>query len=152
MTSSSLTRSCFLSEGYARQKTVLLWKDHDSFSWSWTLTFQKNFICFNNSPLNMMKNAFYFILKALFVLKIFQLLSWLSGNIKKISLIRKANFENYDVTAWNITREIWNWNVTREIMEWLMEYNKRNIFLQKLSKKWGWETGSKPLVFLKASL
>ena len=33
------------------------------------------FICFNGSPSNMMKNAFYFILKALFVLKIFKLLS-----------------------------------------------------------------------------
>ena len=33
------------------------------------------FICFNKSPLKMMKNAFYFILKALFVLKIFKVLS-----------------------------------------------------------------------------
>ena len=33
------------------------------------------FICFNENPLNMMKNAFYFILKALFVLKIFKFLS-----------------------------------------------------------------------------
>ena len=31
-------------------------------------------ICFNESPLKMMKNAFYFILKALFVLKIFKFL------------------------------------------------------------------------------
>ena len=30
------------------------------------------FICFNESPLKMMKNVFYFILKALFVLKIFK--------------------------------------------------------------------------------
>ena len=29
------------------------------------------FICFSESPLQMMKNAFYFILKPLFVLKIF---------------------------------------------------------------------------------
>ena len=29
------------------------------------------FICFGESPLKMMKNVFYFILKALFVLKIF---------------------------------------------------------------------------------
>ena len=29
------------------------------------------FICFSDSPSKMMKNAFYFILKALFVLKIF---------------------------------------------------------------------------------
>ena len=33
------------------------------------------FICFNESPLKMMKNAFYFILKALFILKIFKFLS-----------------------------------------------------------------------------
>ena len=33
------------------------------------------FICFNEGPLKMMKNAFYFILKALFVLKIFKFLS-----------------------------------------------------------------------------
>ena len=33
------------------------------------------FICFNDSPSKMMKNAFYFILKALFVLKIFKFLS-----------------------------------------------------------------------------
>ena len=30
------------------------------------------FISFNDSPLKMMKNGFYFILKALFVLKIFK--------------------------------------------------------------------------------
>ena len=32
------------------------------------------FICFNENPLKMMKNAFYFILKALFVLKILDFL------------------------------------------------------------------------------
>ena len=32
-------------------------------------------ICFNDSPSKMMKNAFYFILKVLFVLKIFKFLS-----------------------------------------------------------------------------
>ena len=41
-----------------------------------TLTFQKNYIiCFNESPLKFMKKAFYFILKALFILKIFKFLS-----------------------------------------------------------------------------
>ena len=35
------------------------------------------FIYFNESPLKMMKNAFYFMLKALFVLKILKHLSWL---------------------------------------------------------------------------
>ena len=33
------------------------------------------FICFNDRSSKMMKNAFYFNLKALFVLKIFQFLS-----------------------------------------------------------------------------
>ena len=33
------------------------------------------FICFNGSPLKIMKNAFYFTLKAFFVLKIFKFLS-----------------------------------------------------------------------------
>ena len=32
-------------------------------------------ICFIESPLKMMENAFYFILKALFVLKMFKFLS-----------------------------------------------------------------------------
>ena len=37
---------------------------------------KKNFvISFNDSPSKMMKNVFYFILKALFVLKIFKFLS-----------------------------------------------------------------------------
>ena len=40
-------------------------------------------ICFIESPLKMMKNAFYFILKTLFVLKIFKFLSWLFGHVGK---------------------------------------------------------------------
>ena len=41
------------------------------------------FICFNSSPSKLMKNAFYFILKALFVLKIFKFLSCLLGHVEK---------------------------------------------------------------------
>ena len=37
------------------------------------------------SPLKMMKNAFYFMLKALFVLEIFTFLSWLFGYIREIA-------------------------------------------------------------------
>ena len=33
------------------------------------------------SPLKMMKNAFYFTLKALFILKMFKFLSWLFGHV-----------------------------------------------------------------------
>ena len=42
-------------------------------------------ICFNDSPSKIMKNAFYFILKALFVLKIFRK----NDLIRKIRLISK---------------------------------------------------------------
>ena len=49
----------------------------------------------------MMKNIFYFILKALFVLKIFKFLSWLFGHVeKKTWLETSVNFEIHDVTAW----------------------------------------------------
>ena len=41
------------------------------------------FICFNESPLKMMKNAFWFILKALLVLKIFKSLSLLFGDLEE---------------------------------------------------------------------
>ena len=40
-------------------------------------------ICLIESPLKMMKNAFYFILKALFVLKIFKFLPRLLGHVGK---------------------------------------------------------------------
>ena len=42
-------------------------------------------ICFNKSPLKMMKNVFYLILKALFVLKIFKFLSWLFDHVDQTS-------------------------------------------------------------------
>ena len=40
------------------------------------------FICFYESLLKMMKNAFYFILKARFVLEIFKFLSWHFGHVE----------------------------------------------------------------------
>ena len=53
------------------------------------------------SPLKMMNNAFYFTLKALFVLKMFKLLSWLFGHVlKRLGWKNKVNLEIYDVTAW----------------------------------------------------
>ena len=41
------------------------------------------------SPLKMMKNAFYFILKTFFALEIFSYLSWLFGYLEKL-LDKKA--------------------------------------------------------------
>ena len=47
-----------------------------------------------------MKNAFYFILKALFVLRIFKFLSWLFGHVGKTAwLERQDEFQNSDVTT-----------------------------------------------------
>ena len=40
-------------------------------------------LCFNDNPSKMMENTFYFILKVLFVLKIFKSLSRLFGHIEK---------------------------------------------------------------------
>ena len=40
-------------------------------------------ICFIKRPLKMIKNAFYFIFKALSVLKIFKVLSGLYGHVGK---------------------------------------------------------------------
>ena len=47
----------------------------------------------------MMKNAFYFILKALFVLKIFKF-DFLFMQDKRLDQKGKVNFEIYDVRAW----------------------------------------------------
>ena len=53
------------------------------------------------SPLKIMANAFYFMLKTFFFLEIFTFLSWLFGYVEK-RLYKKAkvNFKIYDVKDW----------------------------------------------------
>ena len=46
-------------------------------------------ICFIWNPLKIMNNAFYFILKAFFVLKILKFLSWLFGYIEKTAWLER---------------------------------------------------------------
>ena len=46
-------------------------------------------ICFIESLLKMMKNTFYFILKAIFVLKIFRFLSWLFDHVEKTAWLER---------------------------------------------------------------
>ena len=46
-------------------------------------------ICLIESPLKMMKNVFYFMLKALFVLKIFKFLSGLFGHVGKTAWLER---------------------------------------------------------------
>ena len=50
---------------------------------------KKFIICFNDSHSKMMKNAFYLLLKALFVLKIFKFLSWLFGHVEKTAWLER---------------------------------------------------------------
>ena len=46
-------------------------------------------ICLIESPLKLMKNAFYFILKALLVPKIFKFLSELFGHVGKTAWLER---------------------------------------------------------------
>ena len=63
---------------------------------------KKKFItCFNDSPSKMMKNAFYFILKAFCSLDNLSFcLDFLGMQKKRLDQKDKINFEIYDVTAW----------------------------------------------------
>ena len=45
--------------------------------------------CFIERPLKMMKNVFYFILKALSILKMFKFLSWLFGHVEKMAWLER---------------------------------------------------------------
>ena len=46
-------------------------------------------ICLAEGPLKVMKNAFYFTLKALFVLRIFKFLSRLFGYVEKTASLER---------------------------------------------------------------
>ena len=102
------------------------------------------------SPLKMMRNAFYFKSKALFVLKIFKFLFWLFGHVsKRLDKKDKVHFKFYDVTAWltivirilpNISRS--KGNLTIKFGQ-LIEFNMRNIFIEKWYAKCGGETSPK---------
>ena len=60
-------------------------------------------ICLIENLLEVMKNAFYFILKALFILKIFKYLSRLFDPVGKTAWLKsKFNFTIRDVTLWFI--------------------------------------------------
>ena len=49
----------------------------------------KKIICCNDSLSKILKNAFYFILKALFILKIFKFLSWHFGHVEKMAWLEE---------------------------------------------------------------
>ena len=58
-------------------------------------------LLFIETLLKIMKNAFYFIFKALFVFKIFNFFSWLFGYVQKSAWLKnKVNIKIYDITTW----------------------------------------------------
>ena len=101
-------------------------------------------ICLIESPSKVMKNAFYFILKAPLVLKIFQFLSRLFGHVGKNNLIRKIGLisklmmpqPGLQTIAIHILPNI-SQSKGNQTMEYgqLIENNKINYFLQKLCGK-----------------
>ena len=96
-------------------------------------------ICSTESPLKMMKNVVYFILKAIFVLKICKFLSWLFRSCSKIGLIREIRLTSklmksqtgYQTMTIYIFPNISRCKSNQTMkLDQLIEYNKRNIFLQ----------------------
>ena len=97
------------------------------------------FICFNESPLKMVKNAFYFILKGLFVLKMFKCLFWLFWSCRKNGLIR-----NIRLISKFMTSQLGQQTIKIHILPSIsrsksnqtlkfgqsIEYNKRNFFFK----------------------
>ena len=82
------------------------------------------------SPLKIMKNVFYFTLKAFFVPKIFKFLSWFFGHVVKLLDCKdKANFKIHDVTTWltsnckaHIAEEEYQNNISESKDNQAMEY------------------------------
>ena len=99
---------------------------------------------FNESPLKMMKNAFYFTLKVLFALKLFKfcldfLVFWLyrkNGLNRKTRLIWKLVNKQLQYTYCPISHKV---RATKEIYEQYQQRNyqhsNKNIFLQKSCRK-----------------
>ena len=106
-----------------------------------------------------MKNAFYFTLKALSVLKIFKFLSWLFGHAeKRLDEKGKINFKIYDVATWltnnckHMLTDI-SGSKDNQAMKFgqLIECSMRNIFLEKSYTKCVGETIPRPF-FKKSKL
>ena len=106
------------------------------------------------SPLKLIKNDFYFVLKTLFVLKIFTFLSWLFGHVgKRLIKEAKINFRMYD--TWYAGQQIITIHIFpttsrskgKKVIRFgqLIEYNVRDIVLQRSCKKLGRETSSRTL-------
>ena len=110
----------------------------------------------NDSPLKLMKNVFYFMLIAIFVLEIFTFLSWLFGYVKigmmkKLRLISKfmTSQTGQQIIPIHIFPNISRGKSNQEIkFVQLIEHNMRNNFLQKSCRKWSSGTSAISLFFI----
>ena len=93
-----------------------------------------------------MKNAFYYSLKALFVLKTFKFLSRVFGHVEKTArLERQGQFQN----PWrhNLANKQLQYTYCNQAMKFrqLTEYNMRKNFVEKSYTKCAAETIPRPL-------
>ena len=110
-----------------------------------------------DSPLKLMKNAFYFMLIAIFVLEIFTFLPWLFGYvkigmIKKLRLVSKfmSSQTGQQIIPIHILSNISRGKGNQEIsFGQLIKHNIRNKFLQQSCRKWSSGTSARSLFFKK---
>ena len=101
----------------------------------------------------MMKNAFYFTLKAILFVKIFRFFTWLFE--KWLDKEAKVNFEIYDFTDWKkiiIIHELPS--ISRSKDNQAMKFGqliklREILFSAKSCKKWDRETNPRPLFVFK---
>ena len=112
------------------------------------------------NTLKMKKNAFHFMFKALFVLEVFQILSWGFGHVQKwLDKKVKVNFKIYDVIDWQqVIAILMMSSISRskgsQAMKFgqLTEDNTKNILLQKSCKNEAGRLAPDLLLFLKKFL
>ena len=90
-------------------------------------------------PLKMLKNASYFMWKALFVLKIFTFFSWIFGySGKQLDKKAKINFKIYDVTDWGTNK--YNTQSGSETLSfnkiWREEYFSTKVIQKMRQEDW----------------
>ena len=87
-----------------------------------------------------MKNAFYFALKARFVLKVLIFLSRLIDHVQEwLDLNDKVNFKIYDVTTWETNNYF---PISQEVKA--IRKCMRKVFLEKSYTEFGGETIPRP--------
>ena len=112
-----------------------------TFSARWTREIKGAFSCLRQflapeSPLKMMKNAFYFtsFFFSNFCLDVAKQLDWKD----------KATFKIYDITTWNKQLQYTYYPISQEVkamkLHQLIDYDMRNILLEKAYTKCGGET------------